>query len=124
MRDATDGRGVDVVYDPIGASTFDASVAALAVRGHIVSFGQVSGPVGARDVDALAGKSLRLSRPNFAHFTRTADDLAPRAARVFDALRRGIIRPVIDARLPLTDAAQAHRRLEARENIGAIVLVP
>ncbi len=124
VRELTGGRGVDVVYDGIGRATFEASLASLARRGHFVSHGQVSGPVGPRDIDSLATKSVRLSRPNFVHFTETADALRLRADRLFEALRQGQVRPVIDQRLPLSDAAAAHRRLEARQNIGSIILEP
>ncbi len=124
VRELTGGRGVDIVYDGIGRATFEASLASLARRGHLVSYGQVSGPVGPRDIDGLAAKSVRLSRPNFLHFTEAADELRLRSDRLFEALRQGKLRPTIDRRFPLRDAAAAHRRLEARQNIGSIVLVP
>ncbi|HEX4768281.1 MAG TPA: zinc-binding dehydrogenase [Lichenihabitans sp.] len=124
VRELTGGRGIDVVYDGIGQASFEISLASLARRGHLVSHGQVSGPVGLRDIDSLATKSVRLSRPNFLHFTETAEDLRRRADRLFEALRQGQVRPRIDRRLPLSDAAAAHRRLESRQNIGSIVLIP
>jgi NADPH:quinone reductase-like Zn-dependent oxidoreductase len=120
----TGGRGVDVVYDGIGAATFGRSLEALAIRGHLVSFGQASGPVGAWDIGAMASKSVTVSRPNFGHYTTGPEELRARAERVFDALRRGIIAPDIDRRLPLDQAADAHRRLESGENIGALILKP
>jgi NADPH:quinone reductase-like Zn-dependent oxidoreductase/uncharacterized protein YndB with AHSA1/START domain len=120
----TGGRGVDVVYDGVGSDTFGRSLEALAVRGHLISFGQASGPVGSWDVGAMAAKSATVSRPNFGHYTSDPDELRGMAARLFDALRRGIIAPTIDRRLPLAEAPAAHRRLESRENIGAIVLTP
>ena len=124
IQDLTQGRGVDVVFDGTGQASFDVSLAALGRRGHLVSYGQVSGPVGHRDIDRLVSKSVRLSRPNFLHFTETAEDLHLRADRLFAALRQGTIRPVIDQILPLRDAASAHRRLAARKNIGSVVLAP
>jgi NADPH:quinone reductase-like Zn-dependent oxidoreductase len=120
----TQGRGADVIYDGVGAATFGQSLEALAVRGHLISFGQASGPVGEWDVGAMAAKSATISRPNFAHYTSDPAELRGRADRLFDALRRGDLAPVIDSRLPLADAAGAHRRLESRENIGSIVLLP
>lgn len=120
----TEGRGVDVVYDGVGSDTFGRSLDVLAIRGHLVSFGQASGPVGTWDVGAMASKSATISRPNFGHYTTDPDELRGRATRLFDAIRRGVIVPTIDSRFPLADAAAAHRRLENRENIGAIVLVP
>jgi NADPH:quinone reductase-like Zn-dependent oxidoreductase len=72
----------------------------------------------------MASKSITVSRPNFGHFTTDPEELAGMAERLFDALRRGIVAPTIDRRFPLAEAAAAHIRLESRQNIGAIVLVP
>ena len=94
------------------------------MRGHLISFGQASGPVGEWDVGAMAAKSATISRPNFGHYTSDPDELRQMADRLFQALRRGDIVSTIDCRLPLEQAAAAHRRLEGRENVGAIVLVP
>ncbi len=124
VMDLTHGRGVDVVYDGIGAASFGKSLEALAVRGHLVSFGQASGPVGAWDIGAMASKSVTVSRPNFGHYTTDPAELHGRAERLFDALRRGVIAPDVDRTMPLDAAAEAHRRLERGENVGAIVLLP
>jgi NADPH:quinone reductase-like Zn-dependent oxidoreductase len=123
-RALTAGRGIDVVYDGIGAATFAGSLDALAARGHLVSFGQASGPIGAYDIGDMAGKSITVSRPNFSHYTSDPNELRARAERLFEALRRGVVAATIDRRLPLADAAAAHRRLENRDNIGAIILIP
>jgi NADPH:quinone reductase-like Zn-dependent oxidoreductase len=120
----TGGQGADVIYDGIGADTFGRSLEAAAIRGHVVSFGQASGPVGAWDIGAMAGKSLTVSRPNFGHYTADPVELNAMAERLFDALRRGILAPVVDRRLRLEDAAEAHRRLESRGNVGALILIP
>lgn len=120
----TDGRGADVIYDGVGAATFGGSLDALAIRGHLISFGQASGPVGEWDVGAMAAKSVTVSRPNFGHYTGDPEELRGRAERVFETLRNGVIRATVDSRLPLAEAAAAHRRLEARENVGAILLLP
>ena len=120
----TGGLGVDVVFDPVGRASFAGSVAALAPGGHLVSYGQISGAIEPADLDALAAKGIRLSRPNFATYTAGAEALAARAARLFEAVRRGLVRPLIDSRWPLAEAADAHRRLASRRNIGSIVLVP
>ena len=124
VREMTGGRGVGVVFDAIGRATFETSLASLAPRGHLVSFGQVSGPVGARDIDALASRSIRLSRPNFADYVDTTETFRQRAERLFAVLRTGQVRPVIDSEWPLSKAAEAHQRLESREAIGSILLVP
>ena len=119
---ATGGRGADVIYDAIGRDSFTASVAALAVRGHLVSFGQASGPVGAHDIGAFASKSATISRPNYGHYTSDPEDLRAMAARLFAVLATGTVQPMIGARLPLAAAAEAHRRLEGRETVGSTVL--
>ncbi len=124
VHELTRGRGVDVVFDAIGRDTFETSLGSLASRGHLVSFGQVSGPVGARDIDALAARSIRLSRPNFADYTASREALGARADRLFGVLRSGTIRPRIDSEWPLSRAADAHRRLQSRETIGSVLLLP
>lgn len=119
---ATGGRGADVIYDAIGRDSFTASVAALAVRGHLVSFGQASGPVGAHDIGAFASKSATISRPNYGHYTADPEELRAMAARLFAVLAAGTVQPLIGARLPLAAAAEAHARLEARATVGSTVL--
>ncbi len=119
----TAGRGVDVVYDGVGQTTFARSLEALAPRGHLVSHGQASGPVGSWDIGALAAKSLTVSRPNFGHYTTDPVELRAMSGRLFDALRHGVIRPM-HRTLPLAEAAEAHRHLESRANTGALVLIP
>ena len=86
----TAGRGADVVYDAVGAQTFAASLAALAVRGRLVSFGQASGPIGERDIGGLASKSLTILRRNYGHFTDTPEKLAPHVGRFVGAMREGV----------------------------------
>ena len=124
VMDLTRGHGADVVYDGVGRDSFSHSVAALAVHGHLVSYGQASGDVGLFDVGSLAAKSATVSRPNFAHFTDTPEKVAAITGRLFDALERRVLRPEIGARYPLRDAAAAHRALEAGETIGSTVLIP
>lgn len=118
----TGGRGVEIVYDAVGADTFGRSLRALAVRGHLVSFGQASGDIGAWDIGALAAKSLTISRPNYGHYTDTAEKLAPHVTRLFAALRQGILTLSPPRRYALADAAEAHRDLEARRTTGSLVL--
>ncbi|WP_137932552.1 zinc-binding dehydrogenase [Mesorhizobium comanense] len=120
----TGGRGVDVAYDAVGNDTFAGSLASLAVRGHLVSFGQASGPVGDWDIGRFASKSLTISRPNYAHYTDTPEKLSPHVARFFQALREGVIKAEAPTRYDLANAADAHRDLEARRTTGALVLVP
>lgn len=119
----TGGRGADVVYDAVGGDTFAGSIAALAVRGHLVSFGQASGPVGSWDIGRLASKSATISRPNYAHYTDTPEKLGPHVERFFQAVRRRVVTVGPPRRYPLAAAAEAHRDLEERRTTGSLVLV-
>ena len=122
--DLTRGHGADVVYDGVGRDSFAHSVAALAIGGRLVSFGQASGDVGLYDVGSLAAKSATVSRPNFVHFTDTPEKVAAITGRLFDAIERRIVRVEIGRRYPLREAAEAHRALEAGETVGSTILIP
>jgi NADPH:quinone reductase len=124
VRQLTDGHGADVIYDAVGRDSFGKSYEALATRGHLVSFGQASGPISPIDIAGYASKSATVSRPNYGHYTDTPQKVRSITANLFRAIRNGTVRPAIDRRLPLRDAAQAHRALESRETAGAIVLLP
>ncbi len=125
IRDLTDGAGVAAVYDGVGASTFDASLASLAIRGTLALFGAASGPVPPVDPQRLnASGSVYLTRPMLAHFTRSEQEFAWRAGELFDAIAAGSISVTVSRRYPLADAAQAHRDLQGRKTVGSIVLVP
>ena len=122
--DITRGHGADVIYDAVGRDSYAHSIAALATCGHLVSFGQASGDIGARDISALASKSVTLSRPNYGHYTDTPEKIRASAARLFDAIGRGILRVEIGSALPLSKAAEAHRALEGRGTTGSTILIP
>ena len=124
VRDLTDDRGADVIYDAVGRDSFAHSVAALAVRGHLVSFGQASGDIGPRDISMLAGCSATLSRPNYVHYTDTPEKFGAAAERLFDAIERRIVTVEIGQRFALENAAEAHRALENRATTGSTVLIP
>jgi NADPH:quinone reductase-like Zn-dependent oxidoreductase len=124
VRDLTGGRGADVVFDAIGRDSFHQSVEALAQRGHLVSYGQASGPVGSWDIGAFASKSLRVSRPNYGHYTGTPDDLAAQSSRFFSALEKGLVRMAPPTRFSLSQAAQAHAQLETGATTGSLILIP
>ena len=124
VREITEGRGCDVVYDAIGRDTFLRSYEALALRGHLVSFGQASGPIEPVDIAGFVGKSARVSRPNFGHYTGTPAEVRAITDRLFDALRRGIVSVEIGQRFALSNAADAHRALEARRTTGSSILLP
>jgi NADPH:quinone reductase len=118
----TAGQGTDVVFDSAGKTTFVGSLDALALRGHLVSFGQASGPVGSYDIDRLSAKSATLSRPNYAHYTDTPEKLARHVSRFFAALRSGDVKLGAPTAYPLERAADAHRDLEARRTTGSVIL--
>ena len=125
VRDLTSGHGVAAVYDGVGKTTFDASLASLAVRGTLALFGASSGPVPPVDPQRLnAAGSVFLTRPNLAHFTRTADEFAWRAGEVLDAIADGSITVTVGGHYPLAEAERAHRDLQSRKTTGSIVLLP
>ena len=125
IRDLTSGHGVAAVYDGVGKTTFDASLASLAVRGTLALFGASSGPVPPVDPQRLnAAGSVYLSRPNLAHFTRTADEFAWRAGELLDAIADGSITVTVGGHYPLAEAERAHRDLQGRKTTGSIVLLP
>lgn len=124
-RDLTAGAGVAAVYDRVGASTFDASLTSLAVRGTLALFGASSGPVPPVDPKRLnATGSVYLTRPTRVHFTRTGDEFAWRSGELFDAIAEGPLDITVSQSYPLADAAQAHRDLQGRQTVGSIVLTP
>lgn len=124
VREITSGRGVDVAYDSVGRDTFAGSLECLALRGHLVNFGQASGPVAPFEVSRLAAKSNSVTRPILFHYLRERTALEAMGAALFDVLRSGAVRAEEGETLPLGEAAEAHRRLEAREATGPMVLVP
>ncbi len=124
VRRATAGRGVDVVYDSVGADTFDASLDALAPLGHLVSFGQSSGPPAPLAMARLATRSLGVSRPILFHYLADAARQRAMAASVLGAFADGTLRLEPGRTFPLADAAGAHALLESRAADGALVLVP
>jgi NADPH2:quinone reductase len=125
IRGLTAGAGVAAVYDGVGANTFDASLASLAVRGTLALFGAASGPVPPVDPQRLnAAGSVYLTRPKLAHFIRTGEEFAWRSRELFDAIGSGSLSVTVSGRYPLADATQAHRDLQGRQTVGSIVLVP
>ena len=125
IRELTDGAGVAAVYDGVGATTFDASLASLAVRGTLALFGAASGAVPAFDPQRLnAAGSVYLTRPSLAHFIRTAQEFSWRAGELFDAIAGGDISIEVGGRYPLAEATRAHQDLQGRKTTGSIVLLP
>jgi len=122
VKRLTDGRGVDVVYDSVGRTTFDKSLSVLRPRGMLVLFGQSSGPVAPVDPVRLNAGSLFLTRPSLGHYITPPDELRWRAGEVFDLASRGALKVRISGTYPLADAARAHRDLEARRTHGKLLL--
>jgi NADPH2:quinone reductase len=123
VRQLTGGRGVDVVYDSVGKTTFDKSLASLRPRGTLALFGMSSGPVPPFDIGVLAAKgSLFLSRPTLMHYVLTREELMWRADDVLSAVASGALKLRIDSTFPLAAAAEAHRALESRKTAGKILL--
>jgi NADPH2:quinone reductase len=120
----TGGRGVDAVYDSVGRTTFDGSLAVVARRGTLALFGQSSGPVAPVDPLRLAKNGIYLTRPSLAHYTATREELLGRAGEVFGWIGAGTLRPRVERELPLADAAVAHRLLEGRATAGKLLLIP
>jgi NADPH:quinone reductase len=124
-RSLTGGKGVDVVYDSVGKTTFDKSLNCLRLRGYMVLFGQSSGPVPPLDPQILNGKgSLFLTRPTLAHYMVTREELLSRTNDLFSWIAAGELKVTIDTTFPLAQAAEAHRYLEGRQTKGKVLLIP
>jgi NADPH2:quinone reductase len=123
VKRLTAGRGVDVVYDSVGRTTFEQSLNSLRPRGLVALFGQSSGPVPPFDPTILNGQgSLFLTRPTLVHYVLTREELLWRSGDVFRWMDTGKLRVRIGGTYALADAAQAHRDLESRRTTGKLVL--
>jgi NADPH2:quinone reductase len=124
-RHLTNGRGVDVVYDSVGKSTFEKSLNVLRPRGLMALFGASSGAVPPFDLIELAGKgSLYITRPTLKFYTLTREDLVSRATDVFDAVAVGRLKVRMEHTYPLAQAQQAQIDIAARRTTGKLVLIP
>ena len=124
VMDITRRHGADVIYDAVGRDTLAGSISALAIRGHLVSFGQASGPIGPWDLDGFASKSITFSRPNYGHYSDTPEKLGTHVRAFFHLLREGIVEVGAPTRFSLEQAADAHRHMESRQSTGSTILVP
>jgi NADPH2:quinone reductase len=125
VKRLTSGRGVDVIYDSVGQTTFQKGLRCLRPRGMMVLFGQSSGPVPPFDPGVLAASgSLFLTRPSLAHYILTRDELLWRANDVLNRVATGELSLRIEREYPLKDAAAAHRDLERRRTSGKLLLIP
>lgn len=120
----TGGEGVAAAYDAVGRDTFLGSLACLAPLGILVNYGQASGPVDPLPPSALAAKSNTLARPIVFHHLRSRAALDGMAGALFELVEAGILRAETGLTLPLAQAGESHRILEARRTTGAVVLVP
>ena len=125
VKRITGGRGVDVVYDGVGATTFDKSLNCLRPRGYMILFGAASGPVPSLDLQVLNVRgSLFLQRPSLNHHIAAREELLQRAGEVLGWIKEGKIKLRIEHQLPLGQAAEAHKALEGRKTTGKILLIP
>jgi NADPH2:quinone reductase len=125
VRRLTGGRGVQVVYDSVGKTTFEGSIDSLARRGMMVLFGQSSGPVDPFDIQTLNRKgSLFLTRPTLQHYTATREELLTRAGDLFKWMLDGTVKIHEATTFPLAEAAAAHTALEGRGTTGKLLLIP
>jgi NADPH2:quinone reductase len=125
VKRLTDGKGIDVIYDSVGATTFLKGLDIIRPRGMMALFGQSSGPVQPIDPGILNPKgSLFLTRPSLAHYVQTREELLWRAGDVLKWIDSGKLKLRIDKAYALGDAAQAHRDLEARRTSGKLLLIP
>lgn len=125
VKRLTDGKGVQVVYDSVGKTTFTAGLGVLVPRGMMVLYGQSSGAVEPLDPQVLNQRgSLFLTRPTLGHYVATRAELEQRSGDLFQWLRDGTLTVRIDRRFPLAQAAEAHRALASRGTTGKVLLEP
>jgi len=114
VLELTGGRGVDVAFDAVGKDTFEGSLAALAVKGHLVHYGQASGPIPPFDLSRLGAKSAKVSRPFLWPYIQPRERLLSASASLFSAMAAGDLPLTLGGRFPLAEAAAAHAALESR----------
>jgi len=125
VRDITGGKGVEAVLDGVGKASWDASLASVAVRGMLVTYGNASGPVPPIDALALSrAGSIFVTRPTLAHYARDAAERRDLAGRLFAQIAGGAVTIPIGQTFPLAQAADAHRALESRSTTGSTLLLP
>jgi NADPH:quinone reductase len=124
-KSLTGGRGVDVVYDSVGKTTFEKGLNTLRPRAMMVLFGGSSGPVPPFDLMVLAQKgSLYVTRPTLGHYIATREELLARSGAVFGMIAAGKLKLRMEHTYPLAQAPQAHRDLESRKTTGKLLLIP
>jgi NADPH2:quinone reductase len=124
VKKATNGEGVAAVYDAVAKTTFDQSISCLARRGHMVLYGQASGPVPPIDPTILGNGSKYLTRPGLGDYTVTREELEQRAGDVLGWVKSGELKLRVEHVFPLAEASEAHRQLEGRNTTGKVLLIP
>lgn len=124
VKELTDGKGVDVVYDSVGQDTYPGSLSCLKTFGTMVSFGQSSGAVTNSKISDLAVGSYTLTRPSLFHFTQDPEWLAKASTALFDAIIKKQINVMINQTFELEDVAEAHKQMETRKTTGCTILLP
>ena len=125
VKRLTEGKGLPVVYDSVGKTTYEKSLNCLRPRGMMVLFGQSSGAVPPIDPGILAAKgSLYLTRPSLGHYSATREELVSRADDVIGWVSKGELKLRIEKTFALSDAAEAHRELESRRTTGKLLIIP
>jgi NADPH2:quinone reductase len=122
VRKITEGRGVQLILDGVGKSSFAGDLEAVATHGHVVIFGAASGPADPIVPNSLIPKSISLSGGTLVNFATNGPEVTMRSGAVFAGIREGWLKLKVDTVLPLAEAAQAHRLLEGRKSTGKIVL--
>ncbi len=125
VRELTDGRGADVVYDSVGRSTWEQTLDSLRPRGYAVFFGNASGPVPAIEPLLLSTKgSLFMTRPTLVNYIATPEELAWRAGDLFNWMASGELKVRVEREYPLREATAAHQALEGRQTTGKVLIIP
>jgi len=123
LKQHTDGRGVDIVWDSVGIATIHDSIKCAKIRGHCILYGSVSGQVHEiAPLELAAAGSVLFTRSHLEHFTRNAEEVRMRADAIYAGIDEGWLTVTIDRVLPFEDFAEAHRVLEERENKGKVLL--
>ena len=124
IKKATDGKGLQAVYDAVGETTFEKSINCLGRRGHMVLYGQASGPPPLIDPRRLGNGSLFLTRPGLADYTADRNELEQRAGDVLNWVKSGDLKLRVEHVFPLSEASEAHSQLASRATTGKILLIP
>ena len=125
VKEITDGKGIPVVYDGVGKSTFDGSIECLKLRGMMVSFGNASGPLDPVVVPkSIQPKGLYLTRPSIMQYTTTREELEEATNMVFEKFKSGDVKINIFKKYKLEETSKAHEDLESRKITGPVVIIP